>query len=286
MSQNGYGEVLERKVDFAAGLNCPVRYLVRLVEDGLNKEELRKLAGKPFPKIVKGSFVARKLNFGVLGSPECADVPVRLTESGTFSKEAPTFRILPCKSGQAKMVYTSMYEPSTTGWGDPDEVPMIKFLTTKASANAHAKQRLKSRLKSLRKFAEEVDFESESDTESNGDKQRKPPKEKWPFVPSASLFSGDFPKGRRSKLFGNGVWTRDHRHTEKAYGDRLYVGLIRNWHGGHLDGCGNPEMEEIAWTEAHQVQQVANNSKLVLGAQRMKRPAAHGTTEKCSKRAR
>ena len=78
----------------------------------------------------------------------------------------------------------------------------------------------------------------------------------------------------------------DHRHTECPYGDGFYVGLIRNFHGPY--GCGNPEMEEVVWTEVHQVQKTddlhqAQKSNL------MKRPAAcmgimHGGAAKVRKR--
>merc|ERR1712039_688434 len=116
--------------------------------------------------------------------------------------KGPTFNVISCKTGQGGKIWTSMYEPSTTGWGEPDEIPMIKFFTTKAAANAHAKQRLKKRLANLRKDAEEGCYGSDSEGESNDDGMKKPPKEKWPLVPSSSLFVGDFPKGKRSKLFG------------------------------------------------------------------------------------
>mmetsp|Transcript_25923 Transcript_25923/g.52273 ORF Transcript_25923/g.52273 Transcript_25923/m.52273 type:complete len:185 (-) Transcript_25923:86-640(-) len=170
-----------------------------------------------------------------------------------------------------------MYEPSTTGW---DDTPTVKFFTTQAAANAHAKQSLKKRLTTLRELAEEGCFASDSDFEAaSDDRKRKSPQDKWPLVPPASLFSGDFPKCKRSKLFGKDGCTIDHGHTEKSYGSGLYVGLIRNFHGDYMDGCANPEMEEIAWTEEHQVQPNGGNSQFLTtktppDAQPKKRPAA------------
>jgi len=133
-------------------------------------------------------------------------------------------------------------------------------------------------------LAEEGCFASDSEEASDDDSKNK---QKFRLVPPASLFSGNFPDGRRSNLFGNAYGT-DHRHTEKAYGDGLYVGLIRNFHGGDMDGCANPEMEEICWTEMHRVQLAGNNSTFTLPMpSAKKRPAAAcSTIEKFFKKRR
>jgi hypothetical protein len=279
------GEILERKVDFSAGLSCPVRYLVRLVH-GQNSllhrdEELAQLAGKSLPKTFKTKYMTMKLEKGVSGTSECVDLPEKLVKDRSLRKERPSFDILRCKAGPGSKVWASMYEPSTTGWGDPDETPQIMFFASKAAANAHAKQRLKKRLAHLRNMAKEGCYGSDSDgTTDPTESKRKTVRDKWPFVPPAALFQGDFPDKRRSKIFRNGVWNIDHRHTAAVWGNGFYVGLIRNWHGGHLDGCGNPEMEEVVWTNEYQVHQKFQPDSVdtPVDSKAKKRPAACADT--------
>merc|ERR1719382_807529 len=136
--------------------------------------------------------------------PESLHVPVRYLSSYGFGREQdiPSFDVRPLKSGRGGKVWASMYEASTTGWGDDDELPMVKFFTSRNAAHAHAKQRLHKRLKHNRDLKEDMCGYT-SDEEGEGGHKRK---NYFPYVTTHALFKGDFPDRRRSKVFGKGRW--------------------------------------------------------------------------------
>jgi len=141
--------------------------------------------GGPLPKMApraKASklFGSGKLQKGIVGDTSSVDVPRGLIEeSGSRRLGSPDrFRVekVKCPS-RATKAWVSFYQPSCTGDG---QAPSYKLFYTQASANADAKRRMKHMTKNLQ-------------TCNPGAKR----------VQKNILWKGDFPRGRRSDLFGS-----------------------------------------------------------------------------------
>jgi hypothetical protein len=182
----------------------------------------------------------------------------------SFMSDAPTFEVAQTlvAGGAADRVYASMYEPSTTGWGGECAA---EYFTSLEEANAHARSGLRKQLGELDVHQREEQGMLGmlySDEEEDGDGDSGFPED------SSMLFHRASPAGnvlhRRSRYFHEGCFVND-SSVLNAYceckvggatreGSSLYFGIIRNYHGEHMDGCGNPLMEEAWWVQELVVQ--------------------------------
>ncbi|CAK0862476.1 unnamed protein product [Prorocentrum cordatum] len=133
-------------------------------------------------------------------------------------------------------VWVSHYEPSTTGWGD--ECSGVVFHWP-LDANAHARTAFKSRIRDLRQVsAPQPKFLQPEDAPGL-----------FKRLPVSKMFSQGYP-GKRE--FTKVVDKEEHCFA-KTYQKGLFVAAISNYHGDHLDGCGNPYMAEWWWVERRAV---------------------------------
>jgi hypothetical protein len=159
--------------------------------------------------------------------------------------------------------FLSYYELSTTGWGGDDE-PKFRVFADAHSANVHARDEQRKQLAEEEKHLMEyrqILYQGSEDSEDED--------QRFVRVPFGALFSGSVRPGqRRSRRFragfralasredreeggssGEPAATQDKCTTEGEL-DGFHVGYIYNYHGDHMDGCGNPEMEHMWWVDS------------------------------------
>ncbi len=109
-------------------------------------------------------------------------------------------------------VWVSRCELSTTGWGDSCTYHLLRCA---AAANRHAREALKARIKDLRSIsAPQPKFLQPEDEPG-----------RFKRLSATSLLVAGFPAVRN------------------------FVAAVSNYHGDHMDGCGNPYMAEWWWVE-------------------------------------
>ncbi len=129
-------------------------------------------------------------------------------------------------------VWVSRCELSTTGWGDSCTYHLLRCA---AAANRHAREALKARIKDLRSIsAPQPKFLQPEDEPG-----------RFKRLSATSLLVAGFPAVRNFKK----VIDKEQQCFAKTHKKGLFVAAVSNYHGDHMDGCGNPYMAEWWWVE-------------------------------------
>eukprot|EP00931_Biecheleriopsis_adriatica_P090179 TRINITY_DN64205_c0_g1_i1.p1 TRINITY_DN64205_c0_g1~~TRINITY_DN64205_c0_g1_i1.p1 ORF type:complete len:842 (+),score=127.67 TRINITY_DN64205_c0_g1_i1:59-2584(+) len=142
-------------------------------------------------------------------------------------------------------VWLSCYEPSTTGWGDECSYQLFR---SAAAANRNARDAFKDRIRQLRCIS------------TPDAKFLQPEDEPGRFkrLPAFSLFTNNYPAVRNFKK----VIDKERQCFAWTFKKGLFVAAVSNYHGDHLDGCGNPYMAEWWWVEKRSINSLhLNNPK-------------------------
>jgi hypothetical protein len=291
--------LITRGVEFSnqwGSIELQVHYVIGLTSAQAAKSFPGVDAGAPLPAVKEKQEYQTKATSrlaDISGTTTEITVPreasgLRRLDHGAFNDSVDTFKVervwVPDSVGAGAhdgQCWLAFHEPSTTGW---DHHPSFDICTSEEEAAKCNKREMKAAVDQLKDNCREIGLDNDELEQELAQFRR---------VQVSELFNSLEPGNRRSNYFRRHYGNTDLYCDGRVQTDDGVRSVCIYYHyasADAMDGCGNPEMEQIWWAQPFQVQRTklgADTRKLVEEdtalPQMQKKCAACGSAEEGQK---